>query len=514
MVNFPGQKLKLRNSRLFGAFLFAALLLAGIVNATHAATTPTLKKVFVYGGESQVRLVVLFDGPLSATKPTPRIKNGGLSLFIGGAKGGKVLRKFTLDKGGYERLEARERGDGLFLSILKKDSASNLKSQPMISFGKSSLTLTLPSLKGGVSAGVVGPQVSKSIPATLISRRPLNSPKARPGYKKSVSKSSPLGGTTADAMLSQALASSKFRRVSTSTSSKTERVSRKSPDTSGFQKGAGDYGRNGAAVSSAAASKGKGIGDFRAMLRSSKKSGKFLASLNSSETQKISKTRKKIDFSSKDLGVGSAAPDASSVAFKFAGALGVILSLILGALVFFKKVAPSAVSRFGGNGSIVRTLHKTTLAPKKSLAVVEVAGEVLVLGISGQNIAMLTKIENADALERVRASSASSESSFVEQLSKMMGNAGGDSGAKGKEVVNGAAIEKAEEVLKPAAGGAKEKSLAALIAYSKQVADAKAIDERALASERRTATAERSAARLRSRLDRLTPPLEHGVAVL
>jgi hypothetical protein len=95
----------------------------------------------------------------------------------------------------------------------------------------------------------------------------------------------------------------------------------------------------------------------------------------------------------------------------------------------------------------------------------------------------------------------------------MMGNSGGDSGAKGKEVVNGAAIEKAEEVLKPAAGGAKEKSLAALIAYSKQVADAKAIDERALASERRTATAERSAARLRSRLDRLTPPLEHRVAV-
>ncbi|MBI2132502.1 MAG: flagellar biosynthetic protein FliO, partial [Candidatus Tectomicrobia bacterium] len=117
-----------------------------------------------------------------------------------------------------------------------------------------------------------------------------------------------------------------------------------------------------------------------------------------------------------DLGAG--APSLTGLMVQMAAALGGLLALLLGGLAAFKKWGAGAADRLGAGGKVVRTLHRVYLAPKQSIALVEVAGEILVIGVSGQSISMLTKIENQAALAKLRSGG---EASFVEQLARLMG---------------------------------------------------------------------------------------------
>ena len=79
------------------------------------------------------------------------------------------------------------------------------------------------------------------------------------------------------------------------------------------------------------------------------------------------------------------------------------LSLVLG-LIFllffgFKKYVLKNTA-FGG-GKLVQVLSTNFLAPKKNIALVEVAGEILVLGVSDQNISLLTSIREPDRIEEI-----------------------------------------------------------------------------------------------------------------
>ena len=80
------------------------------------------------------------------------------------------------------------------------------------------------------------------------------------------------------------------------------------------------------------------------------------------------------------------------------------LSLVLG-LIFllffgFKKYVLKNTA-FGG-GKLVQVLSTNFLAPKKNIALVEVAGEVLVLGVSDQNISLLTSIREPERIEEIK----------------------------------------------------------------------------------------------------------------
>ncbi len=81
------------------------------------------------------------------------------------------------------------------------------------------------------------------------------------------------------------------------------------------------------------------------------------------------------------------------------------LVLALMFLVFFvfkKYVLKNTI--FGGNEKFVRVLGTGFLGPKKSIVMVEVAGEVLVLGISNDNISLLTQIQDKEKIEEIKAS--------------------------------------------------------------------------------------------------------------
>ena len=85
--------------------------------------------------------------------------------------------------------------------------------------------------------------------------------------------------------------------------------------------------------------------------------------------------------------------------------MAMTLSMVLG-LIFllffgFKKYVLKN-TMFGGGGKLVQVLSTNFLAPKKNITLVEVAGEVLVLGISDQSISLLTSIREPDRIEDIK----------------------------------------------------------------------------------------------------------------
>jgi flagellar protein FliO/FliZ len=90
-----------------------------------------------------------------------------------------------------------------------------------------------------------------------------------------------------------------------------------------------------------------------------------------------------------------------SSGFKMAMTLSIVLGLIFLLFFGFKKYVLKN-TMFGGGGKLVQVLSTNFLAPKKNITLVEVAGEVLVLGISDQNISLLTSIRESDRIEDIK----------------------------------------------------------------------------------------------------------------
>ncbi len=82
-----------------------------------------------------------------------------------------------------------------------------------------------------------------------------------------------------------------------------------------------------------------------------------------------------------------------------------MLSLVVGLMFvlfyLFKKFVLKNTP-FGGSGKLVQVLGTGFLGPKKNIALVEVAGEVLVLGVSEDNISLLTNIQDPEQIERIK----------------------------------------------------------------------------------------------------------------
>ena len=78
-------------------------------------------------------------------------------------------------------------------------------------------------------------------------------------------------------------------------------------------------------------------------------------------------------------------------------ALGMIFSI----LYLFKKFVWLG-KRNGGTGKTVNVLSIGYLGPKKSVALIEVAGEVLVLGIASDNISLLANIKDEEKIAQIK----------------------------------------------------------------------------------------------------------------
>jgi flagellar biosynthetic protein FliO len=90
-----------------------------------------------------------------------------------------------------------------------------------------------------------------------------------------------------------------------------------------------------------------------------------------------------------------------SSGFKMAMTLSMVLGLIFLLFFGFKKYVLKN-TMFGGGGKLVQVLSTNFLAPKKNITLVEVAGEILVLGISDQNISLLTSIREPGRIKDIK----------------------------------------------------------------------------------------------------------------
>jgi len=112
----------------------------------------------------------------------------------------------------------------------------------------------------------------------------------------------------------------------------------------------------------------------------------------------------------------NAAPDLLPSALKMIAALAVVL----GGLFVMVHLARRYLQRTGapGKARLVRVVASQPIGVKKAVTLVEVPGCVLVLGVSGDRIQMLTRLDDPQVLERVRSYEGADAVSFYDHLSK------------------------------------------------------------------------------------------------
>lgn len=96
----------------------------------------------------------------------------------------------------------------------------------------------------------------------------------------------------------------------------------------------------------------------------------------------------------------NATPDMLSTAFKMLAALGMVLGG-LGIFFFFtKRLLRKDTGR--AHDKMIRVLANQYMGIKKSISLIQVPGALLVIGISGDSIRLLTQIEDKDILDQIQ----------------------------------------------------------------------------------------------------------------
>ncbi len=90
-------------------------------------------------------------------------------------------------------------------------------------------------------------------------------------------------------------------------------------------------------------------------------------------------------------------PDVASSAFQMLIALGIVLGGLLVVFYLMKRYLKRDVG--GPNGQLIRVIANRYIGVKKNIALVEVPGSILVIGVSNDKISLLTKIEDQAILD-------------------------------------------------------------------------------------------------------------------
>ena len=114
----------------------------------------------------------------------------------------------------------------------------------------------------------------------------------------------------------------------------------------------------------------------------------------------------------------NATPDMLSTALKMLAALG----LVLGGLGFFFFLIKRLMRKDAGrtHDKMIRVLANQYMGIKKNISLVHVPGALLVIGISGDSIRLLSQIEDKDILDRIiKEETGHIAPSFSDQLNKI-----------------------------------------------------------------------------------------------
>ncbi len=102
--------------------------------------------------------------------------------------------------------------------------------------------------------------------------------------------------------------------------------------------------------------------------------------------------------------------------------LKILLSLVVvlaGLLILFYAVKRMLKSNTGGfnGGNVVKVLGSTCIGFKRYISLIDIPGCILVIGICGDSMSLLAKIEDRDLINQVREKSKSS-TGFLSHLKK------------------------------------------------------------------------------------------------
>ena len=129
--------------------------------------------------------------------------------------------------------------------------------------------------------------------------------------------------------------------------------------------------------------------------------------LNKSKT-KIT-TKDNTGFSLKDSRPSGKPMEMIPSGMKMISMFAVVLGLMFLIFFGFKKYVLKNTA-FGGGNKLVNVLGTWFLGPKKNIALVEVAGEILVLGMSQDNITLLSSIIDEEKIEEIKNTSVKGKS--------------------------------------------------------------------------------------------------------
>ena len=106
-------------------------------------------------------------------------------------------------------------------------------------------------------------------------------------------------------------------------------------------------------------------------------------------------------------------PSALNMIGALAAVLGGLFVVVYFARRFLQRQGPTSRDR------LVRVLASHYIGVKKAVMLVEVPGAVLVLGVAGDRINLLTRIDDPATLERIRSREPQVVPSFAEHLSRL-----------------------------------------------------------------------------------------------
>ena len=113
----------------------------------------------------------------------------------------------------------------------------------------------------------------------------------------------------------------------------------------------------------------------------------------------------------------NATPDMLSTAFKMLAALALVLGG-LGFFFFVKRLMRKNAGRT--HDKLIRVMANQYMGVKKSISLVQIPGALLVIGISGDSIRLLTQIEDKDILDQIQKEETGfSAPSFADHLNKV-----------------------------------------------------------------------------------------------
>ena len=122
-------------------------------------------------------------------------------------------------------------------------------------------------------------------------------------------------------------------------------------------------------------------------------------------------------------------PDLISTSLKM---LIVLAILVGGLLITFYYTRRKIGKQIGASkGKLIKVLGNTYIGVKKQISLVEIPGAVLVLGLSGDNISLLAKIDDDKILGNIKSfEEAKVLPSFSDQLQKLSSRFKGQSNDK------------------------------------------------------------------------------------